>query len=597
MARRAVSLQYGEQDPRYGIPGGTDEGDDFKVNYRHQLTTNQTHWYPAAAETYRAFTELGEVWASIGKSSRRADISKHGAELIKLAPLLYHDLHASLNKTANTTQSPGHTCYPHRADGVGTYTGCNFRSYPEMFYSAALTAEQTDAMYTAGLGLTTCEIGRWLTMGSPAGGSTGSGLIFVHIPQGMPFGLLVHDMVDRFLLYFFTQSAHSQTRGTWTSPESQTIDRDRNGWPYASPGQANVPMALKWMLCFEEPETRTLWLAKATPRDWLAAGQASPVRASNLTTRYGRVSFTITAPAAAAAAGLADEQVPFSVHASITLPASFATAATAPAGGIRLRIRTPMEHAGKLSGVTVGGQAWSDFDAAEETVNIAASKITASLISEGLPHIVATFAAAESVPLREARFDPSQRVVPVPPPAEFAAAEAAEHIEPAAVAAAPSCLGKLTLVDSFEINGTSWAACEDLQQPAGVIVLVSSTGEVETFSKSYEPYGSNETDAQYYLGLDKTTIANATSDVLAAKLLEQKALSWAAVESAVPPIRATVSQASPSCTRSILTDLYLCDACSCHEVEGGNAWTGPGWGVGHELQGRAHFRGLAWCCL
>jgi hypothetical protein len=42
--------------------------------------------------------------------------------------------------------------------------------------------------------------------------------------------------------------------------------------------------------------------------------------------------------------------------------------------------------------VTVGGQAWSDFDAAEETVNIAASKITASLISEGLPHIVATFA-------------------------------------------------------------------------------------------------------------------------------------------------------------------------------------------------------------
>ena len=26
-------------------------------------------------------------------------------------------------------------------------------------------------------------------------------------------------------------------------------------------------MALKWMLCFEEPEARTLWLAKATPKD------------------------------------------------------------------------------------------------------------------------------------------------------------------------------------------------------------------------------------------------------------------------------------------------------------------------------------------
>ena len=65
-----------------------------------------------------------------------------------------------------------------------------------MFYSAALTAEQTEAMYTMGLGLTTCETGRFLTMGSPSGGGTGSALIFVHIPQGLPFGLLVHDMVE-----------------------------------------------------------------------------------------------------------------------------------------------------------------------------------------------------------------------------------------------------------------------------------------------------------------------------------------------------------------------------------------------------------------
>ena len=45
-------------------------------------------------------------------------------------------------------------------------------------------------------------------------------------------------------------------------------------------------------------------------------------------------------------------------------------------------------HAGKLSKVTIGGQA---FSAAEETIEIAAEKITASLIKEGLPHIVVTF--------------------------------------------------------------------------------------------------------------------------------------------------------------------------------------------------------------
>ena len=141
------------------------------------------------------------------------------------------------------------------------------------------------------------------------------------------------------------------------------------------------------MLCFEEPETRTLWLAKATPRDWLAPGEA-PLLASNLTTRYGRVSFTVTTAAAVAA----EQGAGYAVHASVSLPASFASAGTAPAGGIRLRLRAPLEHAGKLSAVTVGGKAWSAFDAAEETIDIAADKITASLITEGLPHIVATFA-------------------------------------------------------------------------------------------------------------------------------------------------------------------------------------------------------------
>ena len=147
-----------------------------------------------------------------------------------------------------------------------------------------------------------------------------------------------------------------------------------------------APTYLKWMLCFEEPETRTLWLAKATPRGWLAPGEA-PLLASNLTTRYGRVSFTITT-----AAAVAEQGAGYAVHASVSLPASFASAGTAPAGGIRLRLRAPLEHAGKLSAVTVGGRAWSAFNAAEETIDIAADKITASLITEGLPHIVAIFA-------------------------------------------------------------------------------------------------------------------------------------------------------------------------------------------------------------
>ena len=48
IARRDESLQYRPDDPRYGIPPGVDEGDDFKVQYRHQ--SNQSHWYASLAE-------------------------------------------------------------------------------------------------------------------------------------------------------------------------------------------------------------------------------------------------------------------------------------------------------------------------------------------------------------------------------------------------------------------------------------------------------------------------------------------------------------------------------------------------------------------
>ena len=245
--------------------------------------------------------------------------------------------------------------------------------------------QQASDIYSASSG-SDCGA-RLLVLGSPAlqqctGTACATSALWTPAAYGLAFGLLQHDMVEPFLLHYFAMSAHAYTRGSAMAPEWSNVgNRDDPAVAYAAASEVIAPTYLKWMLCYEEPETKTLWLAKATPRDWLAVGQ-EPVRASNLTTRYGRVSFAVAAQASE------DSNVAaLSVHASVTLPASFAT--TTPAGGIRLRIRAPLEH--KLSGVTVGGKAWSDFDAAEETINIAASKITASLIADGLPHIVATF--------------------------------------------------------------------------------------------------------------------------------------------------------------------------------------------------------------
>ena len=131
------------------------------------------------------------------------------------------------------------------------------------------------------------------------------------------------------------------------------------------------------------PKFCTLWLGKATPRDWLAPGEA-PLVAANLTTRYGRMTFSM-------GARIADDGA-YTVHASVVLPRRLVSAADAPRGGIRLRMRAPVEHAGKLSGVTVGGETWAGFDAGEETVDVTATELGQGTVRAGLRSIVATFA-------------------------------------------------------------------------------------------------------------------------------------------------------------------------------------------------------------
>ena len=399
VSRRASSLHYGSEDPRYGIPLGGDDvqhdADNTVPVMNHDV--HPLHWYASAAETYRAFTDIGEVWTAIGKSSGRADVAAHGAQLLKLAPQLYHDLHASMNRTLNAS-SGGERCWSSTAETVaGEET---FRGFSELLYSGALTAQQAADIYLAASGGSSCGAKRFLTLGSPGvGGAT----IATPTSYGFAHALLQHDEVEKFLLHYFAISAHGYTRGTFTTPESSDLaDRDTAPAQYASAGVVAAPIYLKWMLCFEEPQTRTLWLGKAVPRDWLVAGEV-PIVAERMTTRYGRVSLSL---AVASGDG-------YSVKANVTLPPSFAT--KGPAGGVRLRIRAPLAHAGKLSQVTVGGKAWSAFDAAEETVDIAAGKLTAELIASGLPEVVATFGAAEATPLRPALFDPANRVVPEPP--------------------------------------------------------------------------------------------------------------------------------------------------------------------------------------
>ena len=247
VSRRELSLTLDKTDPRYGIPMGGDDAQHDADTYFSTGTapTDPTpaHWYASAAELYRAFTDIGEVWAAVGKSSGRADVAVHGAKLLELAPMLYNDLHVSMNKTVKVSSSGEHCWSPiatANAESTVAPPGpsspelSTFRAFSELLWSGALTPTQAADITNGAAGGSSCGAQRFLALGSPGiGGAT------IATPTAFGFGhaLLQHDEVEKFLLHYFAISAHAYTRGTFTTPESSDIgDRDVPPMHYASAG-------------------------------------------------------------------------------------------------------------------------------------------------------------------------------------------------------------------------------------------------------------------------------------------------------------------------------------------------------------------------
>ncbi len=148
---------------------------------------------------------------------------------------------------------------------------------------------------------------------------------------------------------------------TWTAPETRSVDPQRTegpyiepqreAAPYCTPAQLVVPMFVRWMLVFEDPQSQTEWLAKGAPRAWLEDGKKIGVE--HAPTKYGRMGYTIESRLSSG-----------EVNAKVRLPA------TPFAATIKFRLRVPEGH--QIRTVTVDGKPWARFDAAEETVTLPA---------------------------------------------------------------------------------------------------------------------------------------------------------------------------------------------------------------------------------
>jgi hypothetical protein len=103
---------------------------------------------------------------------------------------------------------------------------------------------------------------------------------------------------------------------------------------------------------FDDPQSDILWLAKATPRDWLADGQQ--IKVSNARTRWGTVSYS-----------LRSHLRQRTIEAHVTLPASPFPVA------IRIRLRTPDGY--RIQHVTLNNKPYPDFDPHLETITMPAA--------------------------------------------------------------------------------------------------------------------------------------------------------------------------------------------------------------------------------
>jgi hypothetical protein len=349
--RREAQLRPRE-NTAYGMISGWCEADSClepePARYLQPYLSN-------SSEAVRGFGDLGAAWERIGQREQRADLSTWGSTLRREARELDADLQTAIGRSLLTRTDP--VCLPAIAGAAEPFDVAvpkdihdpqfrAYRAYMELLFSGCLTRAEVDTIVRYR------EAHRDLLLGVPAAYGYSSREMGGFLSYGHAYGLLQHDFVRAFLLELYSLAAHQYTRGTWTAPETRRLDPGEWAAPYCVPAQLSVPLLVRWLLAFEDPQADTLWLCKGAPRDWFREG--STVAASGIPTRWGKVSFQITSHLDARR-----------MEATIELPASAAP------GKTKLRLRVPEQR--PIASVLLGGRPWEDFDPETETISLPAS--------------------------------------------------------------------------------------------------------------------------------------------------------------------------------------------------------------------------------
>lgn len=348
---RAKALALPERDPAHGMLAAWSEADSVlepdPERYMQPYFSNST-------EAARGFRELGEVWERLGRSTGDAALAAWGQRLQREAAALNSDVQASIARSL--LEVDGETIVPAIAGVREPFHVAvardrsdpqyrSYRAYMEMLHSGLLDDD---------------SIGRIVDyrarhhdsiLGIPTAYGYNTGELVGFLSYGHGYGLLQADRVREHLLLLYALMAHQYTRGSWLAPETRSIKPDVDAAPYCTPAQLAATLLVRWLLVFEDPRERVLWLGKGTPREWLRAGET--IRVANANTRWGRIGYRIHSQL--------DQR---RIEATVELPVAGLEVPT------HLRLRAPTDA--RMRAVSIDGQPWQAFDPAEETVTLPA---------------------------------------------------------------------------------------------------------------------------------------------------------------------------------------------------------------------------------
>lgn len=322
------SLKLPTTDRGYGLIWGWNESDSCLMP---QPDIWDKPYFANAAMTVRGWRELAKLWRKLGLDGIKA------AEWERRSEQLQKTLVASVDQNTRREMKPAYigplpgttmTFLESIVKERPSEQGWPHRAYTELVHADVLPEEQASMVMDCmrAYGATTMGVVANVERPNPYGRA-----ILGFISYGYAQQLLQRDRIEEYLLFLYAHRYHDHSRGSWTAGEVSGISG--GGALFCIPAQQTIPVLVRWMMVYEEPDEDVLHVGRALPRAWVGSGKE--IRIVGAPTRWGRVDFSMVASGA-------------------VLTARVRLAEGVAPGKVHVRFRLPMEK--RLAGVTVNGK-------------------------------------------------------------------------------------------------------------------------------------------------------------------------------------------------------------------------------------------------